>query len=531
MTRSDSPRRTVAHIGAFDLASYGDQLYPLVAAAELGRRVDGVEVLPFSPLGSSGGDAASWALGHWSDERAARLAARSSVVLCGGGEIVTGDGTSYAPFYDIDRRDAAGLAIDRWYIEVLGPAEATCPVVWHAPGVPAELDEPAALRVRAALANRALVAVRDERSRQLLEQAGVEREIAVAPDSALVMDRVLTPDALAATRDRMRSVGLLPPDGPTLVVQGNHTMSPLAEPLARALDELAPDLQIVTVSVSPCHHDELFAEALRNRTSRQAWDVPPDAALEEVAAAIAGATVYLGVSLHGAITAVTYRRPTVTYDPFHQAKLAGFVELAGIPDSRTSDPVEAARLVAQAAAGEATTTRIDPLQGQVDAHFDRVAELIERSDRPVEPTAWQDTATPLHLGLRRLPRRVVPAPSTAPAALRRPDLAPDADDLVTAVDGALAVRFERREGEVNELDELVDLRSQNIDLRGAIAHLEGVAAKAERTEVDLRAQLDGAAAARDAYADMIRRARVSPLYRLTRFPRALSLRGREALPG
>jgi lipopolysaccharide transport system ATP-binding protein len=526
----------VAHIGAFDLASYGDQLYPLVAAAELGRRLDGVEVLPFSPLGSSpaGPDgpagASSWALGHWSDERAARLAARSSVVLCGGGEIVTGDGTSYAPFYDIDRRDAADLGIDRWYIETLGAAEATCPVVWHAPGVPAELDPATAQRVRTALADRAVVAVRDERSRQLLEQAGVEREIAVAPDSALVMDRVLAPDALAATRDRMRADGRLPPDGPTLVVQGNHTMSPLAEDLAKALDELAPDLQIVTVSVSPCHRDELFAEALRGHSGRKSWDVPPTSSLEDVAAAIAGATVYLGVSLHGAITAITYRRPTVTYDPFRQAKLAGFVELAGIPGSRTSDPVEAARLVAQAAAGEAPVTRIQALQGQVDAHFDRVAELVERSDRRVEPAGWDDTAAPLHLSLRRLPRPVVPAPTTSPPALRRPDLTPTADELVASVEQALSVRQARREAEENELDELVSLRSQNGDLRGAVAHLEGVKAKAEIAETELQAQVDELRAERDDYVEMIRQARAGLLYRLTRLPRALSLRDRDALP-
>ena len=151
----------MAHIGAFDLASYGDQLFPLVAAAELARRLDDVELLPFSPMGvvdtGEEPNAAAWALGPWSEARAAELAARSSLVLCGGGEIVYGDGTLYTPFYGIDRRDAAALGIDKWFIEALGAAEADCPVAWHAPGVPAELDSATALRVRRVAERRAVV--------------------------------------------------------------------------------------------------------------------------------------------------------------------------------------------------------------------------------------------------------------------------------------------------------------------------------------------------------------------------------------
>jgi hypothetical protein len=531
MTRPDTPRparRTVAHIGAFDLASYGDQLYPLVAAAELGRRLDDVELLPFSPMGvvDTGDEpnAAAWALGHWSEERAARLAAQSSLVLCGGGEIVYGDGTLYTPFYGIDRRDASALGIDRWFIEVLGAAERSCPVAWHAPGVPAELDSATALRVRRAAEHRALVAVRDEASRQRLEAAGVEGEIEVVPDSALLMNRVLTPEALAAARERLRYAELLPPDGRVVVVQGNNTMTPLAEELARAFDEHAPDLQIVTISVSPCHGDQLFAEELRSRSTRRTWDVPVTASLEEVAATIAGADCYLGVSLHGAITAVAYGRPSVTYDPFGQAKLAGFAELAGIPGSRTGDPVEAARLVARYGAGDgaAPSTRLPDLQRTLDAYFDRLAEMVERSDRPVDPVTWADTGSALQLALRRLPRPVAPAPATKLPALRRPALAPTVDDLAGAVAQALATRRRHTVDEPDEHEGFLRLQQENNDVRGAIAHLEGVVAKAELTETELRTELSDGRETREALEEVLQAARRSRLFRLTGRPRALT---------
>jgi hypothetical protein len=528
MTRQDiSPpaRRTVAHIGAFDLASYGDQLFPLVAASELGRRIDGLELVPFSPMGvvDTGDEpnAAAWALGPWTEARAAELAARSSLVLCGGGEIVYGDGTLYAPFYSVDRRDAAALAIDKWFIEVLGAAERSCPVVWHAPGVPAELDAATALRVRRAAGRRALVGVRDEASRRRLEIAGVDAAVEVVPDTALLLDRVLAPDTLAAARERLRYAQLLPPDGPVVVVQGNSTMTPLAGDLARALDEHAPDLQIVTVSVSPCHDDQLFAAELRARSTRRSWDLPTTASLEEVAATIAGADCYLGVSLHGTITAVVYGRPTVTYDPFGQAKLAGFVELAGIPESRADDPVDAARLAARYAGGGAPATRLPDLQRTLDGWFDRLAELVERNGHDREPLAWSDTATGLQLGLRRPPRPVAPAPATRPAALRRPELQPTADDLAAAVATALAVRRRQAVAEPDEHEESLRLQQENNDVRGAIAHLEGVVAKAEVAETELRDELADCVETRRMLEEVLVSARRSRTYRLTGRPRAL----------
>ncbi|HSJ19742.1 MAG TPA: hypothetical protein VK964_04120, partial [Nocardioidaceae bacterium] len=62
---SNPNRPAIVHIGAFDLASYGDQIFPLVAAHEMARRLGEVEVLPFGPLGSPAdtGAVACWALG------------------------------------------------------------------------------------------------------------------------------------------------------------------------------------------------------------------------------------------------------------------------------------------------------------------------------------------------------------------------------------------------------------------------------------------------------------------------------------
>lgn len=518
----------IVHIGAFDLASYGDQIFPLVAAHELRRRLGEVELLPFSPLGSpaDADGAMSWSLGPWSQARCADLARKATLVLCGGGEIVHGEGTIYAPFYRIDERDAAELRMDRWYIEVLGAAEDACPVVWHSPGVPLDIEGDDAARVRAAAARRALVTVRDELSRARLEAAGVERTVDVVPDSAFLLPRILDPDSLALRRDRLRAAGRYPDDGPIVVVQGNGTMRGLVTELAEALRELVPQARVTTVSVSPCHDDGLFARDLSEALGGRSWSVPDDAPLESIAAAIAGADCFLGVSLHGAITAWAYGRPHVTLDPFGQAKLSGLADLLDSHGSRTVDPLAAVKLVgARLSEGVTATRGGDDVSARIDAHFDRIAELAARRlDTNIEALTWADTATPLHLALRRPPRRVDPSVETAPPGLRRPDVVPTPEDLSLTISTALATRRALAPEAAADQEELIRLRGEAHDLRGAVAHLEGRLGHGREfeTEVaDLRTELAEVEEERARLANAVESARSSRVFRLTGRPSAL----------
>jgi polysaccharide pyruvyl transferase WcaK-like protein len=522
----------IAHVGALDLASYGDQVYPLVASHELARRLDHPQVAPFGPLGSLAPGARSWALGHWSEERAATLADRATLVLCGGGEIVQGDGAIYGSFYGISARDAADLEIDRWFLEALGAAERVCPVVWHAVGVPAELDPATAARARRALGSRTVVAVRDERSRRMLEAAGVEQDIVVVPDSALLLPRVLPVAELDQWRKRLQEDGHFPPEGhePVIVVQGNHTMAGLVPALAAALDQIIPDARIVTVALSPCHNDHLFAATLADHARSRVWSVPEDAPLEAVAAAVAGADCFLGVSLHGAITAFAYGRPFASLDPFGQSKLTGFAELIGWPQARTSDTVEAVRRAGRRAVGdEVPPGSLPSLQARIDAHFDRVAELtVAHSERHLEPLTWEDTPAPLHLRLRRLPRPAVPAPVIDPPHVRRPDVEADTSELRATLEGAVAARRALRDEELAEATDVERLMRENQDMRGALAHLEGMLRRGEQ-QAALHEQARGKAeAGRDAAIAAARRnaatleaARRSRVFRYTHLPRAL----------
>ncbi|HVW31702.1 MAG TPA: polysaccharide pyruvyl transferase family protein, partial [Acidimicrobiia bacterium] len=274
------------------------------------------------------------------------------------------------------------LAPSRFFVEGLGPdLEAECPVVWHGVGVPWAPGEEGAGRLRAALGPRPYVTVRDPHSARRLAEAGVDRPVEVVPDSALLIDRLMPPDSLAARLDRLRAVGGYPgPETAALVVQGCDLMAPhlpaVAESL-RAWNSARPvPLEIVVVETGRCRGDSAFAAGLEAALAPgRVWRLPAGVPVEDLAAAVAGAAVFLGSSLHGAITALAYGRSFVLLNLFGDNKLDGFGDLTGLGSAvlHSADGIPAA--LDAALARPADPAGLAALQARIDRHFDRIAEM------------------------------------------------------------------------------------------------------------------------------------------------------------
>ena len=407
------PAARVAIWGTFDVDNFGDHLFPRVAAYELGRRLPGVVVEPFSPYGRGhptrldDGRAAA-PLGPWSTERAGELAARHDLVLVGGGELVHLNDPLLAPVYDTTPDELARMAPSRWFVEGLGPElEVGCPVVWHGVGVPWAPDEAQAGRLRAALADRPYVTVRDRYSAERLAKAGVDRPVEVVPDSALLLDRVMPPEALRARVAALRAAGCYPPEGvPVLVVQGCDLLVPHVAAAAGAVAHwrrAQPQGEVVIVETGRCRGDGLFAaaleQALRPLPVRR---LPEAVTVEDLAAAIVTGDLFVGSSLHGAITALVYGRPFVLLKLFDEPKLDGFGAVTGLGRYvvGSADHIPGA-LDAAMAGGAADPALLAALQARIDAHFDRVAEIARRQAARRSSRRLVIRARQIYGGLRR----------------------------------------------------------------------------------------------------------------------------------
>jgi polysaccharide pyruvyl transferase WcaK-like protein len=380
-------------LGTFDVDNYGDHLFPRVAVHELARRLPEAVVTPYSPYGRlhpttlDGGRAAE-PLGPWSPEEARKLAAAHDLLVVGGGELIHLNDPLLAPVYGTTPDVLARMAPSRWFVEGLGAElEAGCPVVWHGLGVPWAPDEEGAARLRAALADRPYVTVRDRHSAQRLADAGVDGPVHVVPDSALLIDRIMPAASLSARLDRLRAAGGYPVAGALpVLLQGCDLLVAHLEEVVTAVERwrvAQPGTgfsEVVALETGRCRGDDQFADGVEKALSpRRVLRLPGEAAVEDIAAAIAGGGVFIGSSLHGAITALVYGRPFVLLNLYGEAKLDGFGDLTGLGARVVHRAAEIPAALESAVADPAPAGLLDSLQQRLDRHFDRLMVMaLER---------------------------------------------------------------------------------------------------------------------------------------------------------
>lgn len=463
--RADHRGPVVRLLGTFDVANYGDLLLPAVTERELARRIPDLLVHRMSPFGwehpvpMDGGELAE-PLGAPTPERCAALADGCTAVVIGGGEIVHLRDELLARHYDTSIEAVLARAPSTWFIEGLGAA-AMIPTAWNAVGIPFDFDDDQAARVRQAVAAHRLVAVRDELSRKRLEQVGVEREIAVVPDPAFLVDRIFDAEVLARRRRLHATLGWSPP-GRYLVVQGNGSMVNEADRISMAIDAVVaerPDLGVVLISTGEGHGDAEFAQAFIARHPGRVWH--PDAPLLpiDIAAILAGAETFVGISLHGAVTTIATGRRAVVFNGARQSKLRGLVD--HLDDQRGY--AETAGQLPDAIRWALTTRGPDGalqrIRRRIDTHFDELARMIEAAH-----AAERDAAPRPAVVLGRVADELA-ALRTA-HAVRGRRLIAERDALATLLD-------ERDARDRQQVAELAASGQRVAELEQLVAHREG----------------------------------------------------------
>jgi polysaccharide pyruvyl transferase WcaK-like protein len=385
----------IALWGTFDLENFGDHLFPLITAHELQRRLGDIDIRLYSPFGwlhptrLDAGEPAE-PFGPWSEERCEQLADEFDAVLVGGGEIIHTRDDLLAAAYGVEPEELTNAPPSRFFIEGLGPEnELACPVVWHGVGIPFDPSPQEAARLRAALAKREYITVRDESSLRRIAVVDAEADVVLVPDLGFVLPRVFPAPVLDRRLRYLRTMGWYAGgDEKVLVVQGNRDLVRFAPAVANAVNRFLAergDWSVALAEIGVCHGDGEFADALEELLaggvggSLPVRRLPAEAGVEDVAAAISNAGAFLGISLHGCITAFAFDRPFVAMNLNGQSKLTG---LGGMVE-RPGQVVESAEAIADALeaalgaeSGQATLSR---LQARLDGHFDAVARIIATS--------------------------------------------------------------------------------------------------------------------------------------------------------
>lgn len=472
-------------LGTFDLANYGDLVLPAITERELARRIPDLQVNRFSPYGwdhpvpMDAGELAE-PLGAPTQARRAEVA-RCDALIIGGGEIMHFQDRLLAPHYDVPADDVVARAPSTWWVDGTGDS---CPVptAWNAVGIPFDIEDVHADLVRRAATRHRLLVVRDQTSRKRLEQVGVDREILVVPDPGFLVPRLFDPQVVARRRRLHATLGWAPP-GRYLVVQGNGSMLNEVDRIGMALDAVLadhPDMSVVVVETGAGHGDIGFADRFVERFPRRTWR--PDAPLlpVDVVAIVAGAETFVGVSLHGAVTAIAHERRAVIFNAPGQTKLRGLLDHLADREGYAETPEQLPDAIRWALSASGPDPALGVITRSIDTHFDSLASMIEAATGLRDPSL---TETPSSTSDSSGPRHVskVEALRTAHTARGRRLIA-ERDSLSALID--------ERDHRIENLEVVIEARDREIEARDReIAGRDGHIIFLEQQIEDLRATI------------------------------------------
>jgi polysaccharide pyruvyl transferase WcaK-like protein len=327
LSKQSRALRRVFVTGTFDVANYGDLLFPLIARERLAR--EGIEIIPVSPSGT---------VAKFSDalacvSTAEMLSGETDVdgIVVGGGHIIHTNDMSLIEEYaagGLGRTAAPGL----WLGAALAAAARDVPCVWNAPGIPHPFAQPRRELIDAALGACDYLSVRDTASVELLgAPPGLAMQI--VPDTAAEIAQLWPRETLGETFHALLQRKGADPQAQYLAlhVRNRAVAGTGVKAVARLVDDFCRvrRLRPILAAIGPSLGDGATARdvAAALETPHVLLDAP--GSLAEIAAAIAHSRLYVGASLHGYITAASYGVPGMLLARPSYRKYQGFLDHTG----------------------------------------------------------------------------------------------------------------------------------------------------------------------------------------------------------
>jgi GT2 family glycosyltransferase/spore maturation protein CgeB len=186
--------------------------------------------------------------------------------------------------------------------------------------------------------------VRDEASRRLLVEAGVQDEVAIVPDTGLDISRVWTEEELDQAREEaFESRGMGLPERSIVFHLNARYVNESLDDLAARIDRIciSAGAKPVLIAIGPCHGDDALQRSVADKMQTEPLLIDNPQGLKEIASCIARAEAYMGSSMHGLITAYSFGRRGIAIAAKSQVKFSGFLEQFRLSEWQTETWAEA----------------------------------------------------------------------------------------------------------------------------------------------------------------------------------------------
>lgn len=371
----------VASFGTFDVENYGDLLFPIIAEAELSERLGSVKLHRFSYNAKTPPD---WPYTVTSVAELPEVAGRLDGVLIGGGSIIRFD-KEIAPGYG-PPTPTIHHPTGYWLTPALIALQHGIPLVWNAPGMHGDnIPSWADSLMELALQNSRYIAVRDKLSQAVLARFVDKAQIAVLPDTAFGISRLIDKRRPSAELSRLREASGLP--DPYIVVQAISGLAPFLN-LIKNHSQRFRDFSFLVLPVGPVlgDHEAIVGDDLPGLVRLSAW--PPPLLLAEL---ISQAAAVVGHSYHLAVTALACGVPVFSSADLSFWKytaLSDFETIYSLPQETDLDPHWFITRLGKTCPAPAACAALD----QLAHHWDHIATILREGATATQPALnrfWQ----------------------------------------------------------------------------------------------------------------------------------------------
>lgn len=357
--------KRIGIVGTFDVENFGDLLFPLVAEAELAKRLQGMTVVAYSYHRKS---APGWPYDVRSLDDLAREIDSLDLLIVGGGHLIRFDkyvAEGYVPPPGYDLHHPTGY----WLMPTLLAIGTGVPVAWNALGASPDTPAWAEALLRVALESGETVTVREEASMDELRRVSGTADVQLVPDSVFGLPAIMTGSPSPAFERWLAENEL---QGPYIIVQPSPHLVDRRVDIAWELRAAAAlGYLILELPISPVLGDRVGLLDLDVETIKPTrW--PEPLLLAEI---IAAADAIVARSLHASIVALVSGVPVHRFrsDPDPKYRILDSFEGVQLWDESASNARLTERLGRTTPAHDVRTT-----QSRLARHWDELASLTGR---------------------------------------------------------------------------------------------------------------------------------------------------------
>jgi|GEM_PF-199557 polysaccharide pyruvyl transferase WcaK-like protein/Uri superfamily endonuclease len=375
----------IAFSGVFDLANYGDHLFPIVFKAMMETRGLDVALFLFSPIACNEAlnedNVPVYAL---SDLEKMHLDICFDVIIVGGGGIIH--------FFDVqvkttlDTEQYSDYPIyQTWLIPSLVAHKYDLPLIWNSPGITFRQEGMYSHLTKAFCDDIDYLSVRNSFSMDVLLECGVQPErINLSIDSAFAISQIPEVFALRVEADARLK-------GNYIVFHTNRFISEDDIPVVvELMDSLAAQgYKIVLLPLAYTHGDDIILKRINQISGERYIIFDKTLHFREMMNILAGCTLYIGTSFHGAITAIAYGKKAVAFDFMHNTKTKDLFQFLGLESNYLCE-VEKLKNTVKRVLQDDSAPNLMEIQSILSTHFDNISKILRgeytRSNRTREFT-------------------------------------------------------------------------------------------------------------------------------------------------